>query len=78
MSATQDALDQPAGDAPVAPHGGVAATVHSRIIALFVVSGAAALIYNLISEYRHGLRFGPAILQALQPPPPPKMFAEGL
>jgi hypothetical protein len=33
---------------------------------------------NLISEYRHGLRFGPAILQALQPPPPPKMFAEGL
>jgi hypothetical protein len=33
---------------------------------------------NLISEYKHGLPFGPAILQALQPPSPPKMSSEGL
>jgi spermidine synthase len=32
---------------------------------------------NLISEYKHGIRFGPPILQALQPPPPPSMPADG-
>jgi hypothetical protein len=34
-------------------------------------SGADAQIItddNLLSEYRHGERFGPALLQALQPP----------
>ena len=29
---------------------------------------------NLVSEYRHGKRFGPAILQALLPPPGPPEF----
>ena len=33
---------------------------------------------NLISEYKHGIRFGPALLQALQPPEAPSMSAEGL
>jgi len=33
---------------------------------------------NLISEYKHGTRFGPAILQALQPPSPPSMPSDGL
>jgi spermidine synthase len=33
---------------------------------------------NLISEYKHGLRFGPAILRALQPPSPPSMSSQGL
>ena len=33
---------------------------------------------NLISEYKHGMRFGPAMLRALQPASPPLMPAEGL
>jgi predicted membrane-bound spermidine synthase len=48
---------------------------------LLAHSGISAEIItddNLISEYRHGMRFGPAILQLLQPPTPPKMPAEGL
>jgi spermidine synthase len=32
---------------------------------------------NLISEYKHGLRFGPAFLQALQPPRPATMSFDG-
>jgi predicted membrane-bound spermidine synthase len=33
---------------------------------------------NLISEYKHGIQFGPAILRALQPAPAPPMPSEGL
>jgi MFS family permease len=48
MSATQDAVDDLASDVVVAPSGrGVAGAVHSRIIPLFVVSGAAALMYQV-------------------------------
>jgi predicted membrane-bound spermidine synthase len=50
MSATQDAIDDPASDAVAEPSArGVPGTgaVHSRIIVLFVVSGAAALIYQV-------------------------------
>ena len=48
---------------------------------LLARQGAGAEIItddNLISEYKHGLRFGPAILQALEPPLPPVMSTEGL
>lgn len=47
MSATQHAVDDSAGDAGVALRGSVAGAVHSRIIPLFVASGAAALIYQV-------------------------------
>jgi MFS family permease len=50
MSATQDAIDDAVSDAVVAPSARSAAAtgaVHSRIIVLFVVSGAAALIYQV-------------------------------
>jgi MFS family permease len=48
MSATQDAVDDPAGEAAVAlSTRGVAGAVHARIVPLFVVSGAAALIYQV-------------------------------
>jgi MFS family permease len=49
MSATKEAVDDPATDAVAAPseRSGVAGAVHSRIIPLFVVSGAAALIYQV-------------------------------
>jgi MFS family permease len=46
MGATQDAVDDPS-EAAVAPRRGVASAVHSRVISLFVVSGAAALIYQV-------------------------------
>lgn len=48
---------------------------------LLARDGAGAEIItddNLISEYKHGLRFGPAILRALQPPSPPSMSSQGL
>jgi MFS family permease len=47
MSATEDAVDNPATDAAVAPRGDVAGAAHLQIVALFVVSGAAALIYQV-------------------------------
>jgi predicted membrane-bound spermidine synthase len=48
MSATrQSAVDDPAGEAALTPPGRVAVAVHSRIIPLFAVSGAAALIYQV-------------------------------
>lgn len=48
MSATKEAVDQPASDAVAAPFERRAAgATHSRIIPLFVVSGAAALIYQV-------------------------------
>jgi MFS family permease len=49
MSATTEAVDDPASDSVEAPpeRSGVAGAVHSRIIPLFVVSGAAALIYQV-------------------------------
>ena len=47
MSATQSAVDDLAGDAAPAVRRRVAGAVHSRIIPLFVVSGAAALIYQV-------------------------------
>ena len=31
---------------------------------------------NLVSEYRHGMRFGPALLTALEPSPPPTFFLD--
>jgi SAM-dependent methyltransferase len=68
----------------VARNGVVARLTSARlepVDELLARHGAGAEIItddNLISEYKHGLRFGPAILQALQPPSPPKMSAEGL
>lgn len=68
----------------VARNGVVARLTTARlepIDELLARHGAGAEIItddNLISEYKHGMRFGPAILQALQPPSPPKMSSEGL
>ena len=48
MSATKEAVDDPASDTVAAPsERGAAGAAHSRIIPLFVVSGAAALIYQV-------------------------------
>jgi MFS family permease len=48
MSVTKEAVDDPASDAVAAPsERGAAAATHPRIIPLFVVSGAAALIYQV-------------------------------
>jgi predicted membrane-bound spermidine synthase len=68
----------------IARNGVVARLTSARlepVDELLARHGAAAEIItddNLISEYKHGLRFGPAILQALQPPSPPMMSSEGL
>jgi spermidine synthase len=67
-----------------APNGVAARLIAARLepvdelLAHQGVSGEIITDDNLISEYKHGLRFGPAILQALQPPSPPSMSSDGL
>jgi predicted membrane-bound spermidine synthase len=82
------AIRRPDGT-PFSPDGAGGNSVVARLMAarlepvdeLLARNGVSAEIItddNLISEYKHGLPFGPAILQALQPPSPPKMSSEGL
>jgi predicted membrane-bound spermidine synthase len=71
-------------DGPSRSNGVVAHLMTARlepVDELLARNGVSAEVItddNLISEYKHGIRFGPAILRALQPPPPPSMPPDGL